>query len=692
MRKYFLSLLSLAMSATMLMGCSDDTKTVSSLTPPTPPNEETDEPSDEPGNDKPGGSTTPFGVLTQLKVDGRYLKNEAGEIINLHGFTQTYSPHFNNMGWWGNDNNSLQTANDCVAHNKKMVNGIINAGWKFNFCRMHLDPWWSNDPSKPYVRYEGHEQFSPERFEQALERVFIPMMEYFNEKGMYVVMRPPGVCPDNMDYENDGQNNYNSSYADFLREVWDIVSSHPKIKNNKGVMFELANEPVNIKGTDGRYSNSGDAAFTNMQKLMQSVVDVIRDNGAKNVIWVPGLCWQQSYIGYLNHPINDNNFGYAIHCYPGWYGSDSEADTGEGGGNGIVTVKGGGYETFQRGWDSSIKPVAEKNPIMVTEIDWAPKKYDHSWGKSITGTAGGEGFGSNFKYIADNEGNVSWLFFGTDDQMLTTFNAAAGPGYQFINDPEACAWPIWHWFKNYAEGELGHGEPTKIELVDMPSQITLSSGSKKDIKLRATYYDGYKEMVSNDANITSNNERVVKIEKSGSVAKLIPVEEGSTIVKIEYTSANGESFAKNIEVTVEGFEFSFANGDFDPNIWEKGSWDNATKTLITGQYGFGGWTHTNGIDFAGFRYIIIELGADSKLNSNPQTMQAFRLFTTNNYWSNPATVAINSRRVVVDMDNLVDGEGKKVERSKFYILGFWTAGGEGNKLVIDNMYLSNSAE
>ena len=41
-------------------------------------------------------------------------------------------------------------------------------------------------------------------------------------------------------------------------------------------------------------------------------------------------------------------------------------------------------------------------PIMVTEIDWAPKKYNATWGKSITGVAGGEGFGANFKYIADN--------------------------------------------------------------------------------------------------------------------------------------------------------------------------------------------------------------------------------------------------------------------------------------------------
>ena len=76
-----------------------------------------------------------------------------------------------------------------------MVDGIVAAGWKFNFVRMHLDPYWSDDTSKPFVRYEGHERFSETRFRKYLDELFVPMAEYFVSKGMYVVMRPPGVCP-----------------------------------------------------------------------------------------------------------------------------------------------------------------------------------------------------------------------------------------------------------------------------------------------------------------------------------------------------------------------------------------------------------------------------------------------------------------------------------------------------------------
>ena len=84
---------------------------------------------------------------------------------------------------------------------------------------------------------------------------------------------------------------------------------------------------------------------------------------------------------YATYRTEGDNIGFAVHCYPGWYGSDAEKDSGEG----IGSSTGGGYESFQRGWDTQVGPVAAIAPIMVTEIDWAPLKYDATWGKSITG-------------------------------------------------------------------------------------------------------------------------------------------------------------------------------------------------------------------------------------------------------------------------------------------------------------------
>ena len=189
-----------------------------------------------------------------------------------------------------------------------MVDEILDAGWKFNFVRMHLDPYWSDDPSMTSVRYEGHERFSEVRFRKYLDELFVPMAEYFISKGMYVVMRPPGVCPNGDGYEGI---ELGDTYQTFLLKVWDIVSSHVKLKNNTGLMFELANEPVNIKGTDGKFGSSGDACFANMKEYFQAIVDKIRSNN-NNIIWVPGLAYQSSYAGYATHRIEGENIGFAV--------------------------------------------------------------------------------------------------------------------------------------------------------------------------------------------------------------------------------------------------------------------------------------------------------------------------------------------------------------------------------------------
>ena len=55
-------------------------------------------------------------LVVPLHVEGRYLKNEQGKIVNLHGFTQTYSPYFNNNAWSNYDVSS------CLSYNKSMVN------------------------------------------------------------------------------------------------------------------------------------------------------------------------------------------------------------------------------------------------------------------------------------------------------------------------------------------------------------------------------------------------------------------------------------------------------------------------------------------------------------------------------------------------------------------------------------------
>ncbi len=369
-------------------------------------------------------ATATFGqntALPALHVNGRYLNDPHGNIVNLHGYAQTFSPWFNerNTKW---NNHDVQ---GCLDYNKGIIDALFEADWKMNFVRMHMDPYWSNTPGCE-GRYEGEECFNEGRFLTYLDQVFIPMAEYAVSKGLYVVLRPPGVCPEEIEI--------GGVYQQYLLKVWAHVAKHPKLKNHPNIMFELANEPIRILGPDGTYGSGSQGHFDNLKIYFQEIVDLIRES-ADNILWIPGLGWQSQYQGFAINPIEGNNIGYAIHVYPGWFNS------------------GDGYGPFQSGWDEQVKPVADFAPIMVTEMDWAPEHYDSSWGKGTTGTAGADGFGANFKKIVDDSDNVSWLVF-TEPHLLKDFTGeppAEGEPYTFLNDPEACPWPVFHWFEEYAE-------------------------------------------------------------------------------------------------------------------------------------------------------------------------------------------------------------------------------------------------
>ena len=655
MKRHLLTFFVAALAIFGMYGCFpddylDDRKPI----PDTPENP-------DPGTDEPGKDD---GAPLELNVVGRYLKDADGNIVNLHGFGQTYSPFFNDFAWNNYD------VEGCLRHNRSMIDQILAAGWRMNFIRMHMDPYWSDDPNQESVRYEGHERFSESRFRKYLDEVFVPMVEYANAKGLYVVMRPPGVSPERIAVGDD--------YQAFLVKVWDIVSRHKKIRNNGKVMFELANEPIHIKGPDGTFAGNGDGHFKNAQLYFQAVIDVIRGNGARNIIWVPGLGYQSQYAGYATHRFTGDNIGFAIHVYPGWYNSDAEEEPKE---NIEGSIIGGGYEGFQRGWDAQIKPVADYAPVMVTEMDWAPRKYDSSWGKSITGVAGGKGFGANFKYIADKSGNVSWMIF-TSQELLAQFRNVPGtPGnYTFLNDPEACPWPVYHWFREYA-GETGSkGVLTGIEIAGVGETIEIAVGNSATIAIKAIYANGTVEAVTADAEMSVADTRIASITKGDLSARLNGHALGTTTLTVSYTYGG---VTKSMDVTVNVTEldpFPLTKEAFNPSIWEQGSFDEATRTLITGQYGFGGWQYPDGVNLSAYSKIIVELGNDNS------SQVSFRLFDENNYWSDPAMFDFgNSRRVEVDLHNMNDKNGNKVSPEHIYIAGFWSLGGK--PIIIDKITL-----
>ena len=367
-------------------------------------------------------------AMPQLHVEGRYFKDANGNIVNLHGFAQTYSPWFNERGAvWNN-----YDVNACLNYNQGLIDNILAAGWKVNFLRLHMDPYWSNTPGIQTKGESDISAFDYNRFTTYFQSVFVPMAKYAISHGLYVIMRPPGVCPDSIAVGD--------AYQKYLIKVWNYVSADSYIKNNPNIMFELANEPVRI------WSDGKQAGFKELSDYFQTITNTIRAN-CNNIVLVPGLGYQANYEGFADYPIKGENIGYAVHCYPGWYNSGSE------------NTPDVNYQLFNDGWNKQIKPISDLAPIVVTEMDWAPEKYQSSFGKGVTGTAGGTGFGANFKKITDDCGNVSWLIFTTPD-LMAKFKDDQGNGDTFLTDNEACPWPTYHWYQDYATKQYPHADFT----------------------------------------------------------------------------------------------------------------------------------------------------------------------------------------------------------------------------------------
>ena len=383
-----------------------------------------------------------FGVVAPLHVNGNQLNDQYGNKVVLHGVMDTPSPYFNHYRWGYTctDNN----VTPCINYYDSVFGALQNPakGTYCNIFRLHLEPGWTNDPNKQSTGSETGEanisRFSAARLQKYLDMLYWPIAQKAINHGMYVVMRPPGVCPKELrvgDY-----------YQEYLKTVWNIVSSNSTIKQNAGVVsIELANEPVHIT------NQWGQASATAMRDYFQPIIDIIRQNGFTGIIWVPGTGYQSQYQDYAQYPVNDSNYGYAVHVYPEWYGaSDKSYD----------------HQTFINNFQKQV-PVVKTKPILVSEIDWSPEKpgtgkynefgqwVSSNWG--TWGTASTSKWGNAWKSVMDHFGNISMTLTSIDDYLdVDAFLQNGTIKAAFNENTECCAKACFYWYyeyslKNYAK-------------------------------------------------------------------------------------------------------------------------------------------------------------------------------------------------------------------------------------------------
>lgn len=498
--------------------------------------------------------------LPTLHTEGRWLVDKHGNQVVLHGVMDTPSNYFNGgrwegskaLGWWDHYNDT--GAANCLAYFEKLFDGMQQA--KCDVFRLHMDPAWTNDPDESYV-YPGSKgqssdatgeasitRFNPDRYDKFLPQVYLKLAEMAMSHGMYVVVRPPGVCPRDLkvgDY-----------YNDYLMYIWDVFSQQDFVKQHAGqISIELANEPVNLKNAQNQEDTKA------LHDYFQPIVNKIRQNGFTGIIWAPGTGWQGNYTSYAEHPIEGDNIGYAVHDYCGWYGCSDDTPDPQ---NKI--------DQFHR-----LVPVVDFAPVIITEVDWSPKKpgaghynehgdwVEANYGTWATGST--SKWGKAYKTMLDHFGNISMTLSGTGclldiDKLLST--GTAYPAFDGLE--EACGKACMDWYADYYKVNWPHADDeaetgdfyTAVSLSAAHDSYDLMTGDNTPLSLKLAYSDGHTKDVSDVATYTVDNPAVAEV-KYGYLKALAS---GNAVVTASYTDAQGKTWQQTFTVKVTGLSL----GDF----------------------------------------------------------------------------------------------------------------------------------
>ena len=241
--------------------------------------------------------------VTRLHVDGRYVKDENGNIIYLRGIN---SPGYIDTpaGWWTNYN--VWEPEEIRAHMRSMKS------WGFNALRMFVQPsWWMQDN----VVFNGQSYANRQNIKDTLqiaqeENLYVIVtggwgVVPINEPGHQQVSMP---FPPYLTAEEEAIIPSEQAYVDYCLSVIDEIKGYPN------AIFELWNEP-----------NGNDAAAQDWFRATQSVID-----GARQLTDMPILVhWGYGVYANLDYnsgfkmdwiedyPLDDpaNNLIYSTHIY-----------------------------------------------------------------------------------------------------------------------------------------------------------------------------------------------------------------------------------------------------------------------------------------------------------------------------------------------------------------------------------------
>jgi hypothetical protein len=212
------------------------------------------------------------------------------------------------------------------------------------------------------------------------------------------------------------------------------------------------------------------------------------------------------------------------------------------------------------------------------------------------------------------------------------------------------------------------------------TNFTLLTGTTKRIPLSAVYVDGHIQDISSKATYEISNPEAVRITNG----YLEAIKDGTATITASFRGTLGEQ--KQVVLSVISTTFPMTSELFNPSVYSTGTFDEKTKTLVTGQWGFGGWVYNNGVDLSSYKYLVVKLGSTNTCSAS------FRIFDENNYWTGCATYDFETKKQInVDLTSMYrSGTTTLVNPGHLYIIGFWSTG--ASDVIISDVYVTNNID
>jgi len=380
--------------------------------------------------------------VPKLHVSGNKLVDGYGRIVVLHGTHQPTDPYFAGDGKYFNSPTDYANA---LRYFNAVVDTLTDTsphygfdhGWYVNYVRFAPDKYWFGDTS------DG--SFDMQKLKSFTTNVLVPYILHCRSRGVYVVIMPNIDKPDNTTVPQ---------LQTFLKTIWGYWVTVPQIKSAGNVQFELMNEPINALASDNTWGSGQPKYWQALTNWLQPIVDTIRNSGADNIIWVPGLSYQGEYQGFVQYPISGGklgNIGYAAHLYPAYGGVGDDPNA------------------MQNHWNSNYQPCVNIAPMLITEMSWFRfRQGDNDYWHLFDGVTGDDtsGFGTAMRHVADAN-NVGWTI-ATQGSLLAggpnTDMADPAGGLNYDPSRDSCALAGFNWWYQYRG--LGPTVSTAISAYD----------------------------------------------------------------------------------------------------------------------------------------------------------------------------------------------------------------------------------